>query len=96
MTITNGRSGLTFVRYPGPPVNSSQTEMASVWSQLIRTLEMRDSMSNLAGASQEPYIVSNVSVNRTYDVSAGQISVSVVANALGTLLQDLKLKGIIG
>jgi hypothetical protein len=70
--------------------------MQGAWSQLIRNLELRDNQSNIEAASQEPYVISNVSVNRTYDVSVGQISVSVVANALGTLLQDLKLKGIIG
>jgi hypothetical protein len=91
MSIDVGKSGKFFVRYPGAP-RSATPEMQGAWSQLIRNLELRDNQS----ASQEPYVISNVSVNRTYDVSAGQISVSVVANALGTLLQDLKLKGIIG
>ena len=95
MAIDVGKSGKFFVRYPGAPRNATP-EMQGAWSQLIRNLELRDNQSNIEAASQEPYVISNVSVNRTYDVSAGQISVSVVANALGTLLQDLKLKGIIG
>jgi len=95
MAIDVGKSGHFFVRYPSAP-NTSTPEMKAAWSQLIRNLEQRDNQSNIQAASQQPYVLSNVSVNRTYDVSAGQISVSVVANALGTLLQDLKLKGIIG
>tara|TARA_R110000782_G_scaffold62919_1_gene129107 strand:- start:103 stop:390 length:288 start_codon:yes stop_codon:yes gene_type:complete len=95
MAIDVGRSGKFFVRYPGAP-RSATPEMTAAWAQLIRNLELRDNQSSIEAASQEPYVISNVSVNRTYDVSVGQISVSVVANALGTLLQDLKLKGIIG
>ena len=95
MAITVGKSGSLFVRYPGAPRNSTP-EMIAAWSQLIRTLELLDNQSNIQAASQSPYVISNVSVNRTYDVNAGEISVSVVANTLGTLLQDLKLKGIIG
>lgn len=95
MAIDVGKSGHFFVRYPSAPLTSTP-EMKAAWSQLVRNLEQRDNQSNIQAASKEPYVLSNVSVNRTYDVSAGQISVSVVANALGTLLQDLKLKGIIG
>jgi hypothetical protein len=95
MAINAGNSGKFFIRYPGAP-RTETPEMQMAWSQLIRNLELRDNQSNIDAASQEPYVISNVSVNRTYDVSVGQISVSAVANALGTLLQDLKLKGIIG
>ena len=95
MAISVGKSGKFFVRYPVAPATES-SEMKGTWAQLIRNLELRDNQSNIEAASQEPYVLSNVSVNRTYDVNIGEISVSVVANALGTLLQDLKLKGIIG
>ena len=96
MAIDVGKSGKFFVRYPGAPRNATP-EMQGAWSTSLS--EIWNSVTtrvNIEAASQEPYVISNVSVNRTYDVSVGQISVSVVANALGTLLQDLKLKGIIG
>ena len=81
-------------RYPDPPASASE-DIKAAWSELIRLLELRDSLtfSGPANPTSSLYTITNVSANRTFDVSAGQVNTSVVANALGTLLYDLNTKG---
>lgn len=82
-----------YSRYPLAP-NSFTPEMKETWNALVRTLEDRDAKTT--SLNKYHWMLSNVSVNHTYDVSAASANVSVTATALGLLLQELQNKGIIG
>lgn len=63
------------------------------WARrLISTLELQIKYLD-STASPEPYIVSNVTTDRTYD--ADSTTLAEVADVLGTLITDLKNKGVI-
>ena len=60
---------------------------------LINQLELNLSNTNLA-ASSDNYNVSNVTLDRTMD--ADSTTLAEVADVLGTLITDLKNRGVIG
>lgn len=76
-------------RLPSPP-----TAYNSQWAnQLVNQLELNLSNTNLA-ASSDNYTTTNVTVDRTLD--ADSTTLAEVADVLGTLITDLKDRGIIG
>ena len=82
MTIRQGR-------LPSPPNTYDQR-----WAnQLTRQLEQNISTTNLA-ASSARYTVTNVTTDRTFD--ADSTTTAALADVLGTLLTDLRERGIIG
>tara|TARA_R100001126_G_C4841384_1_gene157122 strand:+ start:378 stop:626 length:249 start_codon:yes stop_codon:yes gene_type:complete len=82
MTIRQGR-------LPSPPNTYDQR-----WAnQLTRQLEQNISTTNLA-ASSARYTVTNVTTDRTFD--ADSTTTAELADVLGTLLTDLRERGIIG
>tara|TARA_R110000803_G_scaffold51155_2_gene105894 strand:+ start:2527 stop:2775 length:249 start_codon:yes stop_codon:yes gene_type:complete len=75
-------------RLPAPPSDWSQN-----WAErLINTLELQIKDLN-STASPSFYDVSNVTLDRAYD--ANSTSTAELADVLGTLITDLKGKGII-
>jgi len=84
--------------FPKPP-KAENDELGSweKWAtEIIRVLEFQQRLTPAMPCNSTNYQLTDVSVNRNYSVSAGQLSVSVVANALGTLIRDLRQGGIIG
>ena len=82
MTIRQGR-------LPSPPNTYDQR-----WAnQLTRQLEQNISTTNLA-ASSARYTVTTVTTDRTFD--ADSTTTAELADVLGTLLTDLRERGIIG
>ena len=82
MTIRQGR-------LPSPPNTYDQR-----WAnQLPRQLEQNISTTNLA-ASSARYTVTNVTTDRTFD--ADSTTTAELADVHGTLLTDLRERGIIG
>ena len=76
-------------RLPSPPVNYD-----SRWAnQLINQLELNLSSTNLA-ASSDNYTMANVTADRALD--ADSTTLAEVADVLGTLINDLKNRGVIG
>tara|TARA_R100001163_G_scaffold65749_2_gene64469 strand:- start:771 stop:1019 length:249 start_codon:yes stop_codon:yes gene_type:complete len=82
MTIRQGR-------LPSPP-NSYDQRWAN---QLVRQLESNISATNLA-ASSSRYTVTNVTTDRALD--ADSTSTAELADVLGTLITDLRERGVIG
>ena len=60
--------------------------------RLVSTIELQIKYLD-STASPEPYIVSNVTTDRTYD--ADSTTLAEIADVLGTLITDLKNKGVI-
>jgi hypothetical protein len=82
MTIRQGR-------LPSPPNLYDQR-----WAnQLIRQLEQNIAATNLA-ASSSRYTVTNVTTDRTLD--ADSTSTAELADVLGTLITDLRERGVLG
>ncbi len=82
MTIRQGR-------LPSPPNLYDQR-----WAnQLVRQLEQNISSTNLA-ASSSRYTVTNVTTDRAFD--ADSTSTAELADVLGTLITDLRDRGVIG
>lgn len=82
MTVRSGR-------LPSPPFEYSQR-----WAnQLVNQVEQNMSATNLA-ASSSRYTVTNVTADRTLD--ADSTSTAEIADVLGTLIQDLRDRGVIG
>jgi hypothetical protein len=76
-------------RLPSPPDVYRQR-----WaSQLTNQLEQNIAATNLA-ASSARYIVTNVTADRTLD--ADSTSTAELADVLGTLITDLRERGVIG
>ena len=74
---------------PSPPSSYDQR-----WAnQLTRQLEQNISSTNLA-ASSSRYTVTNVTIDRTLD--ADSTSTAELADVLGTLINDLRERGVIG
>ena len=85
------------IGFPTPPRASDNPSSWEAWaSQLTRALETQQKLNPSMPCNSTNYQLTDVSVNRNYSVSAGQLAVSVVANALGTLIRDLRQGGIIG
>ena len=76
-------------RLPSPP-NSYDQRWAN---QLVRQLEQNISATNLA-ASSSRYTVTNVTADRAFD--ADSTSTAELADVLGTLITDLRDRGVIG
>ena len=76
-------------RLPTPP-NSYDQRWAN---QLVRQLEQNIATTNLA-ASAARYTVTNVTTDRTFD--ADSTSTAERADILGTLITDLRERGILG
>jgi uncharacterized lipoprotein YmbA len=82
MTVRSGR-------LPSPPFEYNQR-----WAnQLVNQVEQNISATNLA-ASSSRYTVTNVTADRTLD--ADSTSTAEIADVLGTLIQDLRDRGVIG
>jgi len=82
-------SGVRRGRLPTPPNNYD-----SRWAnQLVNQLELNLSSTNLA-ASKDRYTITNVTADRTYD--ADSTSTAELADVLGTLINDLRERGLIG
>ena len=77
-------------RYPDAPKGLT-VEQADAWNQLVRILEQRDRTTFAGTASPQAYVVS---VSASYAVSSASTLVQV-ADTLGTLLTNLKQKGMI-
>lgn len=84
--------------YPEFPALSAlskedQARIASWWAAFMNEIYKRDAAVIAGAANGKPFwSLSHVSVNRTYDVSGATLAQT--ANALGTLLSDLKNKGV--
>jgi len=76
------------VRLPQPPAQYDKAHM----NRLVNTLELRLSEINSA-ASTDPYLMTNVTTDRAMD--ADSTTLAEVADVLGTLITDLKAKGVI-
>lgn len=75
-------------KLPAAPSNWDQA-----WaSRLVNTLELQIS-SIQSSASSDPYQMSNVTIDRELD--ADSTTLAEVADVLGTLITDLKEKGVI-
>ena len=82
MTIRQGR-------LPSPPTSYNQR-----WaSQLVNQIEQNISSTNLA-ASSERYTITNVTTDRALD--ADSTSIAELADVLGTLITDLRERGVLG
>ena len=82
MTIRQGR-------LPSPPSEYDQR-----WAhQLTNQLEQNISATNLS-ASSDRYTVTNVTADRTLD--ADSTSTAELADVLGTLINDLRDRGVLG
>ena len=82
MTVRQGR-------LPSPPDSYDQR-----WAnQLVRQLEQNIAATNLA-ASSSRYTVTNVTTDRAFD--ADSTSTAELADVLGTLITDLRQRGVIG
>tara|TARA_R100001244_G_scaffold100516_1_gene75025 strand:- start:31 stop:285 length:255 start_codon:yes stop_codon:yes gene_type:complete len=76
-------------RLPSPP-----GQYNAQWAnQLVNQLELNLSNTNLA-ASIDNYIMTNVTADRVLD--ADSTTLAEVADVLGTLVNDLKNRGVIG
>ena len=76
------------IRLPQAPVNYDKAHM----NRLINTLELQLSEIN-SSESTDPFQLSNVTVDRVLD--ANSTTVAELADVLGTLINDLKEKGVI-
>jgi hypothetical protein len=84
MSIGNRRG-----RLPSPP-----TSYDARWAnQLVNQLEMNLSNTNLA-ASSATYTMTNVTADRVLD--ADSTTLAEVADVLGTLINDLRDRGVVG
>ena len=82
-------SGVRRGRLPTPP-----RAYAATWAnQLVNQLELNLSTTNLS-SSKERFTVSNVTTDRTYD--ADSTTLAELADVLGTLINDLRARGLIG
>ena len=76
-------------RLPSPPIEYDQR-----WAnQLVNQLGQNIAAINLA-ASASTYTVSNVTTDRAFD--ADSTTLAEIADVLGTLITDLKNRGIVG
>lgn len=76
-------------RLPSPSSDYSQR-----WAnQLVNQLEQNIAATNLA-ASSTRYTVTNVTTDRSYD--ANSTSTAELADVLGTLIDDLRARGVLG
>ena len=82
-------SGVRRGRLPTPP----RTYDATWANQLVNQLELNLSTTNLS-SSKERFNVTNVTADRTYD--ADSTTVAELADVLGTLINDLRARGLIG
>lgn len=85
---------MSFTEYPAAP-RSLDAEVAVAWNALVEALRRRDrgtfrGTTTPAGTS---WLLSNVSA--TYALDPVAANTSAVAHVLGTLLTDLKAKGIV-
>ena len=77
-------------RYPNAPAGATPDQRDS-WNRLVQVLEQRDRRTFFGTASPQSYVVS---VSASYAVSSASTLVQV-SDTLGTLLTNLKQKGII-
>lgn len=87
---------MPYVRYPKPPrIPEFNPEQQRVFEEFvgafITELETRDKETNFGTANREPYILTTVSIQRSFDVSSA--TTAQIAAVLGTLLYDLKRSG---
>ena len=82
-------SGVRRGRLPTPP----RTYDATWANQLVNQLELNLSTTNLS-SSKDRFTVSDVTADRTYD--ADSTTVAELADVLGTLINDLRARGLIG
>ena len=76
-------------RLPSPPAEFKQR-----WaSQLVNQIEQNIAATNLA-ASTARYTVTNVTADREFD--ADSTTLAEISDVLGTLIDDLRERGIIG
>mgnify|MGYP003140713451 FL=1 len=76
-------------RLPSPPAEFNQR-----WaSQLVNQIEQNIATTNLA-ASTARYNVTNVTADREFD--ADSTTLAEISDVLGTLIDDLRERGIIG
>ena len=76
-------------RLPSPPIEYDQR-----WAnQLVNQLGQNIAAINLA-ASSSTYTISNVTTDRAFD--ADSTTLAEIADVLGTLITDLKNKGVVG
>lgn len=81
--------------YPLPPSNLDPL-LIQYLQRLVQSLESRDSQTFFGSANKggtSSWTLTSVSINRAFNPSTATLSET--ANALGTLLQDFKNKGII-
>tara|TARA_R100001510_G_C7497384_1_gene102505 strand:- start:239 stop:487 length:249 start_codon:yes stop_codon:yes gene_type:complete len=76
------------IRLPQAPAEYNRGHM----NRLINTIELQLAEIN-SSASTEPFQVSNVTTDRVLD--ANSTTLAEVADVLGTLITDLKEKGVI-
>jgi|TARA_R110000824_G_scaffold401755_1_gene614911 hypothetical protein len=73
---------------------SPSSEYNQRWAnQLVNQLEQNIAATNLA-ASSARYTVTNVTPDRTFD--ANSTSTAELADVLGTLIDDLRTRGVLG
>lgn len=87
---------MAFLRYPKfprlPGMTGEQQRVLEEWAgALIGELELRDQQANFGPANKDPYQLTTVSIQRTYDVSSA--TTATTAAVLGTLLYDLTTAG---
>ena len=80
------------VRYPSPP-NIEDDRLRRWADDLIRALEAQQRSNPDMPVNSVNYQLTNVSILRNFDVSAGATTVEKV---LATLLQDLQRGGVVG
>lgn len=88
---------MSILRYPHfprvPGINTVQQRTLEEWAAgLISELESRDNATVFGSANADPYVMTNVSVQRSMN-AATVSTVNAVAQVLGTLISDLKAHG---
>ena len=64
------------------------------WGEVQNMMRLQNSKTIKGAASDAPYILSSVSVNRTFDTTSA--TDLYLSTRVGTLLNDLRNKGILG
>jgi hypothetical protein len=87
---------MVFIRYPRPPrIPGFTPEQQRVFEEFIGAfiteLEGRDKSALFGPANKDTYFISNVSIQRNFDVSAATLADTKAV--LGTLFYDLKRSG---